>query len=69
MMTIPEIRRNSERIMKDCWMDFDFTTVKNKKTFTGTRHDDKVLLEKLAMEGMEYRYGRENKEAIEADQA
>ena len=60
----PEIWRNSERILKDCWMGFDFTTVKNKKTFTGTRHDDKILLEKLAMEGMEYRYGLRNREAL-----
>jgi len=50
--------------MKDCWMDFDFTTVKNKKTFTGTPHDDKTLLEKLAMEGMAYRYGGHNREAL-----
>ena len=60
----PVIRRNSERILKECWMDFDFTTVKNKKTFTGTQYDDKILLEKLAMEGMEYRYGPNNKEAL-----
>jgi DNA polymerase-3 subunit alpha len=59
----PDIRRNSERVIKDCWMDFDFITVKNKRTFTGTRLDDKVLLEKLALEGMEYRYGCGNKEA------
>lgn len=59
----PEIWTSSEWIVKECWMDFDFTTVKNKKTFTGTRHDDKVLLEKLAGEGMEYRYGPRNKEA------
>ncbi len=60
----PEIRRNSEGMMKDCWMGFDFTTVKNKKSFTGTLHDDKILLEKLAMEGMEYRYGHRNREAL-----
>lgn len=60
----PEIRRNSERIIKECRMDFDFTTVKNKKTFTGSRLDDKVLLEKLALEGMEYRFGSRNKEAL-----
>jgi len=59
-----EIWRNSERVVKDCWMDFDFTTVKNKRTFTGTHHDDKILLEKLAMEGMEYRYGLRNREAL-----
>ncbi len=59
-----EIRRNTQGILKDCWMDFDFTTVKNKKTFTGTPQDDKVLLEKLAMDGMVYRYGKRNKEAL-----
>jgi DNA-directed DNA polymerase III PolC len=58
------IMRNSEELLKDCRMGFDFTTVKNKKTFTGTLHDDKTLLEKLAMEGMEYRYGPSNKEAL-----
>lgn len=60
----PEIVRNTEKIIKDCWMDFDFSTVKNKHTFTGTRYDDRILLEKLAMEGMEYRYGTNNREAL-----
>ena len=59
----PRILRNSERIVEDCWIDFDFASVKNKKTFTGTRGDDRVLLEKLAMDGMEYRYGSGNREA------
>jgi DNA-directed DNA polymerase III PolC len=61
---VPHIRRNTEKIVKDCLIDFDFTTVKNKKTFTGTAQDDRVLLEKLAMDGMEYRYGRQNREAM-----
>jgi len=60
---IPQIKRNTERILKDCWMDFDFNSGKNKKTFTGSRSDDRILLEKLAREGMEYRYGGQNKEA------
>jgi len=60
---VPEIRRNTERILKDVWMDFDFGAVKNKKTFTGSLVDDRILLEKLAREGMEYRYGAGNKEA------
>jgi len=59
----PGILRNSERIMEECWMGFDFTSVKNKKSFTGNREDDRILLEKLAMEGMEYRYGSGNREA------
>lgn len=60
----PSILHNTTKLLKDCWMDFDFSTVKNKKTFTGTPHDDKTLLEKLAMEGMVYRYGPNNREAL-----
>ncbi|MEZ5071718.1 MAG: DNA polymerase III subunit alpha [Bacteroidales bacterium] len=61
---LPHILHNTRQLLDGCRMDFDFRSVKNKKTFTGTPHDDKVLLEKLAMEGMEYRYGRHNKEAL-----
>lgn len=60
----PELKRNTERLLADCRIGIDFTTVKNKKTFTGTRYDDKVLLTKLALEGMVYRYGKSNKEAL-----
>jgi len=59
----PGILHNTAALLKDCWMDFDFKAVKNKKTFTGTPHDDLTLLQKLAMEGMEYRYGLHHKEA------
>ncbi len=58
------ILQNTEALLKECWMDFDFKVVKNKKSFTGTPHDDKILLEKLAMEGMAYRYGLHNQEAL-----
>ena len=33
-------------LLKECRMEFDFGTVKNKKSFTGTRQDDRILLEK-----------------------
>ncbi len=59
----PDILRNTERMVADCHIEFDFRSIKNKKTFTGSLYDDKVLLEKLAMDGLEYRYGRKNKEA------
>ncbi|MBN2347294.1 MAG: DNA polymerase III subunit alpha [Bacteroidales bacterium] len=60
----PEILKNTERLFEDCSIDFDFTTIKNKQTFTGHRYDDKLLLQKLAFDGMEYRYGKSNKEAL-----
>ncbi|MBN2764159.1 MAG: DNA polymerase III subunit alpha [Bacteroidales bacterium] len=60
----PEILKNTESILKDCHIDIDFTSVKNKKVFSGSRYDDKLLLEKLALEGMVYRYGKSNAEAL-----
>jgi DNA polymerase-3 subunit alpha len=61
----PDILRNTERMMADCHIGFDFRSIKNRKTFTGSLYDDKVLLEKLAMDGLEYRYGKNNKVAKE----
>ncbi|MFC2100548.1 DNA polymerase III subunit alpha [Bacteroidota bacterium] len=57
----PDIIRNTEHIISNCHFNFDFKSYKNKKTFTGNRYDDKILLEKLAMDGLEYRYGKNNK--------
>ncbi|MHC1707994.1 MAG: DNA polymerase III subunit alpha [Bacteroidales bacterium] len=61
----PGILANTERLLADCSVNIDFRTVKNKKTFTGSRYDDKTLLEKLAVDGLEYRYGRNNKTAAD----
>ena len=58
-----QIIRNTENLLGDCHIDFDFSTIKNKHCFTGSRYDDKLLLEKLAMDGMAYRYGKKNPEA------
>ena len=60
----PQIIQNTERLINDCSINFDFNSVKNKHTFTGSRYDDRLLLEKLALDGMVYRYGKSNKEAM-----
>lgn len=59
----PGIIRNTGKLTEECSIDFDFHTSKNKKSFTGMACDDRILLEKLAMDGMEYRYGRGHQEA------
>ncbi len=59
----PELIRNTERITGRCTIAFDYKTIKNRKTFTGSAYDDRLLLEKLAMDGLVYRYGPGNKEA------
>ncbi|WP_316810869.1 DNA polymerase III subunit alpha [Pedobacter heparinus] len=56
---------NTRKLMDDCVMDYVQGKVRlNRKTFTGSREDDKVLLEKLALAGVVYRYGKHNKKAL-----
>jgi DNA-directed DNA polymerase III PolC len=57
------IVNNTKKLMDDCSLDFDRDSLKNKKIFSASRYDDKLLLEKLAWDGMVYRYGKQNSEA------
>jgi len=60
----PALLQNAQQLLDKCSFDFDFKTPKNKQVFTSDRYNDRLLLEKLALEGLEYRYGRNNKEAL-----
>ncbi|SFT09347.1 DNA polymerase III subunit alpha [Mucilaginibacter polytrichastri] len=56
---------NTRNLMNRCVMDYPKGRVNlNRKTFTGNKKNDRELLEKLAISGMEYRYGKSNKEAL-----
>jgi len=57
------IVNNTGKLLDDCSLDFDRSSLKNKKIFSASRYDDKLLLEKLAWDGMVYRYGKQNPEA------
>ncbi|MCH8904694.1 MAG: DNA polymerase III subunit alpha, partial [Bacteroidetes bacterium] len=59
----PGIIKTTMKLMADCTINFDDNSNKNKKNYTGSAGDDIMLLEKLALEGLEYRYGKNNKEA------
>jgi DNA polymerase-3 subunit alpha len=59
----PEIIINTFDLLDDCNIDIDLDKLKNRKLFSASRYDDKLLLAKLAWDGMEYRYGRYNKSA------
>lgn len=52
----PRLPDNTMKLLSKCSINIDFDVIRNKKTFTGTRYDDKLLLEKLAFEGIHYRY-------------
>jgi len=60
----PDILQNTNRLLDRCSIGFDFKTVKNKKLFSASAYDDRLLLEKLTMDGLYYRYGRKDKEAL-----
>jgi DNA polymerase-3 subunit alpha len=54
---------NTKKLLDDCSLQFDRDSLKNKKIYSASRYDDKLLLEKLAWDGMIYRYGTKNSEA------
>jgi DNA-directed DNA polymerase III PolC len=60
----PQVIRNTEMLIEECSINFDYNTVKNRQAFTGSRYDDKILLEKLAYDGLGYRYGKSDREAL-----
>ncbi|MFD0764480.1 DNA polymerase III subunit alpha [Mucilaginibacter lutimaris] len=55
---------NTRNLMNRCVMDYPKGRINlNRRTFTGNKKNDRELLEKLAISGMEYRFGKNNKEA------
>jgi len=56
----PQVIRNTNELLHRCSIGFDFAAVKNKKSFTGSPSDDRILLEKLANDGFKYRYTEKN---------
>lgn len=59
----PFMVANTYRVAECCNIEMDYGTDKNKKTLSATREDDRILLSKLAHDGLEYRYGKKNKAA------
>ncbi|SMG12597.1 DNA polymerase-3 subunit alpha [Marivirga sericea] len=56
----PEIIRNTELLFDQCSFPFDFKSHKNKKCYTSSYYEDKILLETLALEGFKDRYSPSN---------
>lgn len=60
----PFIVTNTYKLMDCCHIEMDFKTDKNKKIFSSTKEDDRILLMKLTADGFAFRYGK-NKVAAE----
>jgi DNA-directed DNA polymerase III PolC len=56
----PNIITNTLQIADQCQIKMDFDADKNKATYGASTQDDKELLQKLAQDGLFYRYGKHN---------
>ena len=59
----PAIITNTLQLLDKCSIDMEFGKDKTKKQYSASREDDRILLEKFALEGMRVRYGIKNKKA------
>jgi len=60
----PFLIRNTEAMMAQCTLEFDFTLEKNRRCFTESREGDVRMLRELCFAGMEGRYALDNPEAL-----
>lgn len=61
----PQIITNTLHVIDACNVAMPMHTDKNKKTFSATKDDDRILLEKLALDGVKLRYGSGNNTVTE----
>jgi DNA polymerase III alpha subunit len=61
----PFMVTNTYLLMDACTIEMDFTTDKNKKNFSSTKEDDRILLKKLTADGFQFRYEKTNSIAAE----
>ena len=61
----PILIDNSQNILDQCSIDFEFGTPKNKASFTESLEKDNALLLSLAKKGFAYRYEKQNPKALE----
>jgi DNA-directed DNA polymerase III PolC len=61
----PFIITNALQLADSCSYVMELHTDKNKKLFSSSPADDRMLLEKLAMDGLKHRYGSRNAQALE----
>ena len=57
----PSLITNTYKLIDACAIDMNFGEDKNKKVYSASREDDRVLLEKLARDGCRVRYGPHKK--------
>lgn len=57
----PFMVTNTYDVINACNIEMQFHVDKNKKSFTASKEDDRILLEKLALDGLAFRYKKSKK--------
>ena len=60
----PELLHNTDKVLQQCHIAFDFHEPKNKKSFSGSKLIDTKLLERETWKGVRYRYGENYSDEI-----
>jgi DNA-directed DNA polymerase III PolC len=55
------IIQNTQELLSNCELDYDFKAPKNRTVFSFSREDDLALLRQLAYDGLKYRYSAPDK--------
>ncbi len=61
----PEIIQNTNRILAECSVEFEYGTNKNKKCYSLSHEKDIELLRNECKKGLKYRFGKPSKEVID----
>jgi DNA polymerase-3 subunit alpha len=52
----PDLIERTEKLLDECYVDFEFGQLKNRLSYTGNWQYDRVLLRRETYKGMQYRY-------------
>ncbi len=61
----PQIIENTQKVIDDCSIHFEFKKSKNKKTYTGSHEEDYKLLVRESYKGLKYRYKEPSDEVLD----
>jgi DNA polymerase-3 subunit alpha len=61
----PQIIENTQKILDNCSISFEFKTSKNKQTYTESHEEDFELLKQESLKGLKYRYKEPSQKVLE----
>ncbi|HKI90648.1 MAG TPA: PHP domain-containing protein, partial [Draconibacterium sp.] len=61
----PEIIENTQKLLNECSVEFEFKTNKNKQYFTQSHENDVKLLRSECKKGLKYRFGKPSQKVLE----